>query len=101
MKKKIMTLLMAMAMVTAFCTSAFAAEIQPRAEYCGNCEVGWLKKLSVEYGSWNDVSSVQCPLFANKQDMVQEREVSTKYGCTYCDYEFFVETTETQTVCGH
>lgn len=106
MFKKLITLVTAVCMCLAIMAPmAFAASpnITPRRyEICGNCERGQLiSRGVVDNGSWNDYSTQTCSKYQNKLDIIQRRQITTRYGCTYCDYVFNVRTYETRVVCTH
>lgn len=71
------------------------------AQECGNCGKMALN-VSVSYGSWEDTSTVvTCSKYSTKKDIVQIRDVYTKYTCTSCGYTKTVTTTQTRTYCSH
>lgn len=90
MKKKILSLIVAMTMLASLSVSALATEIQPRYEPCGNCGKGFISEgytvLKTENGAYRPC---QCtpPLF-NEQDRAY-RELRQDYArCTSCSWSF-------------
>ena len=101
-------LLVAMCLCLALSTSfpTLAANVNdgtvmPMAQECGNCGKMTLN-VSVTYGIWEDTSTtVTCSKYSTRKDIVQKRDVYTKYTCTSCGYTKTVTTTQKRTYCSH
>lgn len=87
--KRIFASVMVTAMLATMGVSAFADDIQPRADLCTKCGSGVMVEEK-EYGEWHTIGFPPCEHGdPTKNDTLKEREVEVYYVCTNCGISFF------------
>ena len=99
MKKRTLSMLLALVMCLSLAVPALASSIQPRVATCSECGGEVTTKYS--YSAWK-YQSVECDMVANETDKQAYRTVTATYSCTSCgDQNSYSYTEYGDIICNH